>query len=212
MLKPRSPTGTLASLLIIAGALACLVLAGKLLVSLVAFVAHEDRLAVGNVSEGAGQPSVLSSARGAREQATGLPATAARAFVLDERVVMRPEMRAQAAAEALMLNPTDALLWTAYARAVVNSGFEIKHALTAVEMSRLSGRREQVAMLERAALTLAIWEKVPPEFRSAALRDLHEVRWFLLEPQRAALARAIAAKPDGVRQDIEAQVARAMAN
>lgn len=142
----------------------------------------------------------------------GLSGMASRSLALNSAIPMSVGQRLQLDASALSENPTDGLLWLAYARNIAQSGIDLKNATEAVDVSRLVGRREQVIMVDRILFTLSNWTRFPLDERTAALREIHDLRWFLRPAERTAIEEAIASNDDSDREYLRKQVASAMAN
>lgn len=211
MTRSHFTAGALGSLLIIPIALVTFVYGAKLFLFTLD-LQHLQSASQDRSSRLGGHPGSAVQNFAEWQNTFGFSGSATRALALDAHTPMSVARSLQNDVNALTENPTDGLLWLAYANGIAQGQIDFKNADAAIDVSRLVGRREQIVMVGRIVFTLSNWAKSTDKDRSSALREIHDLRWFLRPIERSAIEQAVNSHDTAEREDLRKRVTAALAN
>ena len=142
-----------------------------------------------------------------------IPGTAAAARLLvveDSARTIGLNRRIFDTVRALETQPTAGDLWIEYASLGHRLGFDPRAQLRALEMASLTQRREADTMYWCAVLTITLWKEADAAQKSRAVSALAELRPSLRARETSLLARALAEKAPGEREEISARLRAAL--
>lgn len=157
----------------------------------------EDRLRIGGGAE------AEIAARLSEWRATsGVRGPASELLALDPQLKRRGTRRLLDLSAAIAETPTAGRLWLAYADQVLRSGYNVRHALEAIRMSRIAERRRATTMFGRALVVVNAWERMPNEFRRESIAELALMRRNMAGTEYAQMAQVAAIKSPEVRAEV----------